>query len=335
MWGQGGGSGGGDVSEWIESHTALREHPKLKRLARLLGINRRDATGLLHWLWWWAMDYAPDGDLSAYTEADIADGLDWDGDAKKLIAALREAGFIDKKELKLHDWEDYGGRLYRWRAANAKRMKEARAPHSDNTCATRAQHVRNTSEATGQDSTGQDSTGQTVQDRTNIEEAAALTDARARDADLVVTAGSSSNSETPETSDDPILWELWELPGWKKSRAEDAKKLAWLRATYPAANAGTLIAQVKAKAEAGTLKSTPWEAVIAFAKWEQEKADALGARERPAPKRVEAPAALSPDVDAAQIAEQAGFATRAREQSERMAVEARRQKAAAGAGAAP
>ena len=133
---------------WIESHSELRDHPKLKRLARILGIDRRAATGLLHWLWWWAMDYAPDGDLSEYEDADIADGLDWDGDPVELMAAFRDAGFLDGA--KLHDWEDYGEKLYRKRQANAQRMKEKRAEHVQRTCNAHSGHVGGLEDRTGQ-----------------------------------------------------------------------------------------------------------------------------------------------------------------------------------------
>ena len=57
---------------WITSHSALKEHPKRKRLSRLLGLDVYQTIGLLHCLWWWAMDYAPDGDLSRFAAADIA-----------------------------------------------------------------------------------------------------------------------------------------------------------------------------------------------------------------------------------------------------------------------
>lgn len=148
------------MGEWIESHAALRDHPKLKKLARLLGVNRREATGLLHWLWWWAMDYAPDGYLTTYSDVDIADGIDWEGDPKALIGALGEAGFIDQDECRLHDWEDYGEKLHRRRRYNAQKMREARLrdqqnslreaseQHVSNTCNTHDTHVPLTSRPT-------------------------------------------------------------------------------------------------------------------------------------------------------------------------------------------
>jgi hypothetical protein len=136
--------------------------------------------------------------------------------------------------------------------------------------------------------------------------------------------GSSSDSDS---SDDPLLWELWEIPGWDKNADGDAKRLAWLKDEYPAASPSTIIAQVKAKAEAGTLKATPWEAVIAFAKQEQGKAPPP----RPKPKPVKAPPPLPPEEEGRLALEQAECARRAREQAERDLREARRQKSAAGA----
>ncbi|WP_067931222.1 hypothetical protein [Alicyclobacillus kakegawensis] len=62
---------------WIESHQELARHPKTKKLARELNDTVRGAIGLLHLLWWWAMDYAEDGDLSRFDYEDIADAVMW------------------------------------------------------------------------------------------------------------------------------------------------------------------------------------------------------------------------------------------------------------------
>jgi hypothetical protein len=50
---------------WLESHQSLRDHPKARRLARRLdGLPA--SIGHLHALWWWCLDYAPNGDLTRY-----------------------------------------------------------------------------------------------------------------------------------------------------------------------------------------------------------------------------------------------------------------------------
>ncbi|MCL6443364.1 MAG: hypothetical protein K6T83_07900 [Alicyclobacillus sp.] len=138
---------------WIESHTSLLSHPKTKRLCRLLGISLPAAIGYLHMLWWWAMEYTPDGLLSRYEPADIADAVSWDDAPERFLTALVESGFLDHTDdgYVLHDWYDYAGRLVEQRQRNAERMRRARAKHvaeqttpSDSTYNERAEHVRRT-----------------------------------------------------------------------------------------------------------------------------------------------------------------------------------------------
>src|SRR5690606_34760670 len=126
--------GGGNMA-WIESHQELRHHPKTKRLARRLGISVPAAIGHLHCLWWWALDYAPDGDISDYDAEDIADAAMWDGDPQEFLSALIEcgpgagAGFIERDEhgMRLHDWDDYGNEhKVRQEAAERKRRSRER-----------------------------------------------------------------------------------------------------------------------------------------------------------------------------------------------------------------
>lgn len=128
---------------WIESHQTLREHPKTKRLCRLLTLDRWQAVGLLQFLWWWALDYAPEGDLSGFSDEDIADAVDWTEDAGRLMRALVEAGFIDDGR-HIHDWETFAEKRIARRRANAERMANARAAAKDQPPETRAEHVQRT-----------------------------------------------------------------------------------------------------------------------------------------------------------------------------------------------
>lgn len=124
---------------YIESHQELRAHPKLKKAARSLGIAPACLVGHLHFLWWWALDYAQDGSLGGYADDDIADAAGWDGDPGDFIDALvgcglpGRSGFLDVAEdgdatLSIHDWWEYGGKLIAKRRADAERKRTQRHP---------------------------------------------------------------------------------------------------------------------------------------------------------------------------------------------------------------
>jgi hypothetical protein len=115
---------------WIESHQELREHPKTKRLCRALTLSRREAVGLLHFLWWWSYDYAADGDLSVFTDEDIADAVDWENDPGELVAALTSCGFLTD-DRQIHDWEDFAQKWIERRRADRERKAAARRKPED------------------------------------------------------------------------------------------------------------------------------------------------------------------------------------------------------------
>lgn len=108
---------------WIESHTSLRYHPKVARLSRKLAIPIPAAMGHLHCLWHWALEFAPDGDISKFDVEEIADAAMFDpadydlsgGDRSgaTFVKALVDSRWLDESEhsLTLHDWWEYSGQL--------------------------------------------------------------------------------------------------------------------------------------------------------------------------------------------------------------------------------
>lgn len=113
---------------WIESHQEIRNHPKTKRFAREIQVSVPTAIGYLHCLWWWATDYAPDGDLTDFADWEIADAAYYEADDPETFRkALIHAGFIDQTDdgrMQLHDWHDYGGKnLKRQRMANERNKR--------------------------------------------------------------------------------------------------------------------------------------------------------------------------------------------------------------------
>lgn len=142
---------------WLKSHSELRDHPKAKKAARTLGIPVPQLIGHLHYLWWWAASYAPDGNLSDFSFADIADGAGWEGDPDMFVDALVQSGmgtkrgFLERNEdddLVIHDWEQHGGRDIEYQRAHAesqRRSRERQKQVKDEsvivTCSSRDSHV--------------------------------------------------------------------------------------------------------------------------------------------------------------------------------------------------
>jgi hypothetical protein len=115
---------------WIESHQQLGSHPKLYRLADILETSTVTAVGHLHFLWWWTLDYAPTGDLSQFTDEEIARAAGWTPSGEQqpdaFAMALSIAGFLDE-DRSLHDWYDYAGKLLDRRKADADRKRASRS----------------------------------------------------------------------------------------------------------------------------------------------------------------------------------------------------------------
>ncbi|WP_054023673.1 DnaD domain-containing protein [Bacillus sp. FJAT-28004] len=152
---------------WIESHQELARHPKTKRLSRRLGVNVPTAIGHLHMLWWWALDYAPGGDITAYESEDIAEAVNWPIEtADMLMTALIDSGFIDKTDnVTVHDWFDYAGRLVDKREQNKQRKRKSRAKQGESE-ASHSVVTRDTSVTQSDDKRGHGATERTQQNPT-------------------------------------------------------------------------------------------------------------------------------------------------------------------------
>ncbi len=118
---------------WIELHQSLPKHTKMKRLRRELKVSIPQAMGHVTLLWLWALDYAPDGDLSELTPEDIAEECMWTGKKPEVfVQALVDSGFIDA-DMHIHDWESYTARYQEYqeklennRVKSRERMRNKR-----------------------------------------------------------------------------------------------------------------------------------------------------------------------------------------------------------------
>lgn len=114
---------------WLRLDADLPGHPKVRRLARALGIEPATATGHVVTLWCWALRYAADGDLSGFSADDLEDGAGWGGERGALARALEEVGFVDGGEdgaAELHGWRERQERVVAARAATRERVRRHR-----------------------------------------------------------------------------------------------------------------------------------------------------------------------------------------------------------------
>lgn len=110
---------------WIELHDSARDHPKILKLARVLGTSQVVTLGHVTSLWLWTLRMAPDGDLSSFDEEDIEIGAMWDGPPGKFVEAAVAKKLLDVVDgaYRVHDWEDYSGSL---KSADRKRKERER-----------------------------------------------------------------------------------------------------------------------------------------------------------------------------------------------------------------
>ncbi len=106
---------------WIEYHTALRDHWKIKRLAGILGVEYPYALGVISCLWLWVADYAPDGDINRFLDDEIREAARC-GMQKFCVEALKKCELVDERG-RINDWHKHGLKLLR---SNRKRVAEFR-----------------------------------------------------------------------------------------------------------------------------------------------------------------------------------------------------------------
>lgn len=127
---------------WFRFDSGAPEHPKVKRLARTLGLTAPVALGYLATLWARTCSLAPSGDLGNFDAEDVAGMADWPDDASTFVEALVGARLLDQVEgggYLVHDWldraEGYKRAIAEKKRRNNKRVDPKTVPHA---CPTRA-----------------------------------------------------------------------------------------------------------------------------------------------------------------------------------------------------
>jgi len=134
------------MSEWLELHYDVFEHPKTKRMSKILKTPRAAVVGHLAALWTFSARYAISGDLTKLEDDEIEIAAGWEGKDGAFLQAALTVGYLDSdgESVRIHDWDDYAGKWANRRARNAERMRHARAGDVQGTCEERATHVQRT-----------------------------------------------------------------------------------------------------------------------------------------------------------------------------------------------
>lgn len=118
---------------WIKSYQATDRDPKTRKFCRATGLDTPTAVGSLHMFWWWALDWAPSGDISKYEAIDIAEAVHFKGDPEVLLQAMIDAEYVAKTMVghEIVNWHEIGGQIIEARKKDALRKAEARKKRED------------------------------------------------------------------------------------------------------------------------------------------------------------------------------------------------------------
>lgn len=108
---------------WIKSRVGLVRCRRVRRLSADLGIIPVCAIGHLHAFWHAAMEEAGDGDVTDWTDDELAEAAAWTDDPALLRTALRRHGFLtmtedDAPRELIGDWQEIGGTVVYQRERN-------------------------------------------------------------------------------------------------------------------------------------------------------------------------------------------------------------------------
>lgn len=95
---------------WLKLYQTLPKNKKTIRLKRLLKIKTPQAIGHLCLLWLWALDNAEDGDLSCFSDEEIAEVCEFSKNSENFVKSLIESEFLTSDK-KIHNWDEYAGKL--------------------------------------------------------------------------------------------------------------------------------------------------------------------------------------------------------------------------------
>lgn len=236
---------------WYRADTSRARHPKIRQLARCLGIHRLHAVGIHDVLCSVPTDTMQiDGFLGRLDPVDFAEDCDWDGDPQQLWTALETVGLVDVRRggrRYVHDYQEWAGST-----------KEAvrKAKYRERASANEAPNVP------GQSLHTDGRTDVRTNERTD-----GRTDGR-------TTQGASDGSPAappPLLPDPPVM--SFPAQGRDGRWALTEGHLASLQHSYPGIRVRDFLDHMRGKAERGALRHRPKDYTRAIENWLSREAD--------------------------------------------------------------
>lgn len=236
---------------WYRADTSRARHPKIRQLARSLGIHRLHAVGIHEVLCSVPTDTMQiDGYLGRLDPITFAEDCDWTGDPNVLWAALEDVGLVDVRR---------GGRRYvhdfqEWAGSTKEAVRKAQYRER--------QALKDGSFVPGQSPHTNERTDERTNERTD-----GRTDGRAQGA----SDGSPSVAPAALLPDPPVM--MFPAQGRDGRWALTEGHLASLQRSYTGIRVRDFLEHMRGKAERGALRHKPKDYTRTIENWLSREAN--------------------------------------------------------------
>ena len=119
--------------DFVPMPASITQSPATHMVASELRIHRLQVVGHLLSLYRWAMEFAPDGEVGRFPDSMLAYAAEWTGQPSRFVDALTshngeerylESGQVSR--LRLTNWDEIGGKLFKKRVYNRDRQRAVR-----------------------------------------------------------------------------------------------------------------------------------------------------------------------------------------------------------------
>lgn len=139
-------------AKWMRIETDFVDHPKVLRLATILGVSEADAGWYVMRTWSWMSRFCPAGQVRDIDGTSLETSCKWGGEPGQLLAALVRAEWLETWDSdgtpvgwQVHDWAEHQGKV----AGKAAKERERKRAYRERRRAELSQSVPRDNHGTG------------------------------------------------------------------------------------------------------------------------------------------------------------------------------------------